>query len=119
MERHLNLAAAITLEMDSMRKESPWLRCYIANQLVALLLEVKKYYYKGIVSGTGSDNEICITDVTPITYREYMQLRKTMISESNAITNYYADQKIRLLNQGYNIGCTEKDIEDYRRKFLK
>ena len=48
-----------------------------------------------------------------------MQLRKTMISESNAITNYYADQKIRLLNQGYNIGCTEKDIEDYRRKFLK
>ncbi len=79
----------------------------------------KKYYYKGIVSGTGSDNEICITDVTPITYREYMQLRKTMISESNAITNYYADQKIRLLNQGYNIGCTEKDIEDYRRKFLK
>lgn len=79
----------------------------------------KKFYYKGVVSGTGSDNEICITNVIPITYKEYLELRKTMISESNAITNYYADQKIRLLNKGYNIGCTEEDIENYRKKFLK
>lgn len=79
----------------------------------------KKYYYKGIVSGTGSDNEICITDISNITYKDYIQLRKSMINESNAITNYYADQKLSLINQGFNIGCTEKDIEDYRRSYLK
>ena len=53
----------------------------------------KKYYYEGVVSGIGSDNEICLSSVKQISYNEYQKMKKSLITESNLITNFYADQK--------------------------
>ena len=53
----------------------------------------KKCYYEGVVSGIGSDNEICLSSVKQISYNEYQKMKKSLITESNLITNFYADQK--------------------------
>lgn len=79
----------------------------------------KKYYYSGTVSGIGSDGEICITDAKPVSYKEYLSIRKTLIAESNAITNYRADSLINLLNKGFIIGYSKEEIENQRKKYLK
>jgi len=79
----------------------------------------KKYYYKGIISGIGSDNEICISDIKRITYKDYCNMRKDLIAESNLITNYYADQKLRLISKGFDIKMTEDEIEKMRNNHLK
>ena len=36
----------------------------------------KKYYYEGVVSGIGSDNEICLSSVKQISYNEYQKMKK-------------------------------------------
>ena len=35
----------------------------------------KKYYYEGVVSGIGSDNEICLSSVKQISYNEYQKMK--------------------------------------------
>lgn len=72
----------------------------------------KKYYYEGVVSGIGSDNEICLSSVKQISYNEYQKMKKSLITESNLITNFYADQKKRLLDKGFNIGMSYEGIEN-------
>ena len=79
----------------------------------------KKYYYEGVVSGIGSDNEICLSSVKQISYNEYQKMKKSLITESNLITNFYADQKKRLLDKGFNIGMSYEGIEEMRNKYLK
>lgn len=79
----------------------------------------KRYYYSGTVSGIGSDGEICITNAKPVSYKEYLSLRKTLVTESNAITNYRADHLIDLINRGFTIGYSEEEIEAQRKKYTK
>lgn len=78
----------------------------------------RKYYYSGVISGIGSDDEICITDIKRISYKDYIEMRKSLIAESNAIVNYEADRKLRSLYNGYNVG-TEEEIEAQRAKYLR
>lgn len=79
----------------------------------------KKFYYKGTVCGTGGDDEICLENISKISYREYQKLRKEMKEASNIIVNERFDRKINLINRGYNIGMSEDDIEIERRKYIK
>lgn len=53
-----------------------------------------------------------------ISYNEYQKMKKSLITESNLITNFYADQK-RLLDKGFNIGMSYEGIEEMRNKYLK
>lgn len=46
-------------------------------------------------------------------------MRKDLIVESNLITNYYADQKLRLISKGFDIKMTEDEIEKMRNNYLK
>ena len=43
-------------------------------------------------------------------------MKKSLITESNLITNFYADQKKRLLDKGFNIGMSYEGIEEMRKK---
>ena len=54
-----------------------------------------------------------------ISYNEYQKMKKSLITESNLITNFYADQKKRLLDKGFNIGMSYEGIEEMRKKYLK
>ena len=54
-----------------------------------------------------------------ISYNEYQKMKKSLITESNLITNFYADQKKRLLDKGFNIGMSYEGIEEMRTKYLK
>lgn len=78
----------------------------------------KKYYYVGKVAGIGGDNEICLSDVTLISYQDYLKLRKNMVEASNAIVDYNADRKLRLAYNGYH-GYNEQEIEKYRKEYTK
>ena len=51
-----------------------------------------------------------------ITWRE---TRTRPNAYSNLITNFYADQKKRLLDKGFNIGMSYEGIEEMRNKYLK
>ena len=79
----------------------------------------KKYYYIGTISGIGGDDEICLSDVSRITYKDYLRLRKQMIDISNQIVNDRIDTKINLINQGWNIGRTLDQLEKERNMYLK
>ena len=68
----------------------------------------KKYYYEGVVSGIGSDNEICLSSVKQISYNEYQKMKKSLITESNLITNFYADQKKGYLTKDLMSECPMK-----------
>lgn len=46
-------------------------------------------------------------------------MKKSLITESNLITNFYADQKKRLLDKEFNIGMSYEGIEEMRNKYLK
>lgn len=35
------------------------------------------------------------------------------------IVNYYADQCVRIINKGYNIGKPLEQVEEYRNKYTK
>ena len=81
----------------------------------------KRYYYKGVVCGeTGGDDEICIRDIEPITYHEYIKMLHTkhIIYASNKIVDAYADRMIRLANKrfiGFSIEAAEKYRKTYQR----
>lgn len=84
--------------------------------------KVKKYYYIGVIAGEGGDsNEICLTNLKAITYREYCSLLKDeeIINTSNSIVDYLADGKISLINSGWNLGTTIDKLENWRNSNKK
>lgn len=78
-----------------------------------------KYYYIGEIAGTGGDDEICLVNVRQISEDEYINLREETKDASNAIVDYYADRKLRLLYNGFCIGMTEEEIEEFRNQYKK
>lgn len=79
----------------------------------------KRYYYIGTISGTGGDDEICLSNVRRISYSEYLKKRKECVSASNMVVNYKCDTKKWLLNNGYIICQTYDQIESERNKLLR
>ena len=79
----------------------------------------KRCYYIGEICGTGGDDEICLKNVTKITYREYCQKRKEMAEQSNLVVNYRYDRKLNLIERGFNICSTVDEIENERNKYLR
>ena len=79
----------------------------------------KKYYYIGTVCGTGGDDEICLENVTKISFRDYQRMRKEMKDVSNMIVNDRYDRKVSLIERGFNLGKTIEEIENERSKYLR
>lgn len=91
----------------------------VGSFAVSDLLSAKKYYYEGIICGEGGDDEICLSDVRLISYKEYLHLRKEYVDTSNQYINYIFDRKIRLIEMGYNVGMSVEDIENKRKEYLR
>lgn len=79
----------------------------------------KKYYYIGEIAGEGGDDEICLTNVKRISYKEYLKLRKETKEVSNDCINALCDRKLGLINRGFYIGMTEQDVEVMRAAYTK
>lgn len=79
----------------------------------------RKYYYAGVICGTGGDDEICLEDVEQITREDYLRMRAEMKEASNKVVNDRYDRKINLIHKGYNIGLTEDEVERERNRYLK
>ena len=84
----------------------------------------KKYYYVGIIAGEGGDcDEICLADVTQITFREYHRTKKEpeIIDTTNIIVHAMADRRASLLRTGWNLGknTTLNTIEEWRARNLR
>ena len=79
----------------------------------------RKYYYIGDIIGTGGDDEICLSNVRRITYKNYLSMRKNQVDISNMVVNYYCDRLIDLLNRGFSIGRNEDEIEAIRKQYTK
>lgn len=79
----------------------------------------EKYYYEGVICGEGGDDEVCLSNVRQITFREYMQLRKVYKDVSNEYVNYVFDRKQNLLNKGYNICMTQEEINKQRKLYIR
>lgn len=79
----------------------------------------KKYYYIGEIAGEGGDDEICLTNVKRISYKEYLKLRKETKEVSNDYINALCDRKLGLINRGFDIGMTEQDVEVMRAAYTK
>lgn len=79
----------------------------------------KKYYYEGVICGFGGDDEICLSNVKRITYREYCTKRKELVEASNKVVNAYADNTLRLLDDGWHVAASREDIEVRRVKYLR
>ena len=79
----------------------------------------RKYYYIGDIIGTGGDDEICLSNVRRITYKDYLSMRKNQVDISNMVVNYYCDRLIDLLNRGFSIGRNEDEIEAIREQYTK
>lgn len=76
----------------------------------------KRYYYLGIISDTGGDDEFCMKSLKNISYQEYLKLKKELVKESNKLVDYQCDLKISIKNEGWDIGKSIEDIENYRQK---
>lgn len=79
----------------------------------------KKYYYIGEIAGEGGDDEICLTNVKRISYKEYLKLRKETKEVNNDYINALCDRKLGLINRGFDIGMTEQDVEVMRAAYTK
>lgn len=51
----------------------------------------RRYYYRGIVAGTGGDDEVCLTNVVRITHREYITERGLDVGQT--VATVYAARK--------------------------
>ena len=84
---------------------------------------LKKRYYKGVISGIGGDDEVCITQHREITYREYLQLRKELYMSSVAYINYRISRLRYLVGAGYSpadyMAEEADDLERMRSKIIK
>lgn len=83
----------------------------------------KKRYYKGVIAGTGGDDEVCIKKHKEITYKEYLKLRKELYASSIAYLDYRISRLRYLVSAGYSPAdyMTEKadKFEELRRKIIK
>lgn len=79
----------------------------------------RKFYYIGKIAGEGGDDEICLSDVRRISYKDYLRLRNELKQVSNDYVNAVCDRKIRLINRGIDINMTEDDVESMRKNYIK
>lgn len=79
----------------------------------------KRYYYIGEIAGEGGDDEICLTNVRRISYKDYLRLRKESKQVSNDYVNAICDRSLRSIYRGYDIGRSEAEIEAIRSKYIK
>lgn len=79
----------------------------------------KRYYYIGEIAGEGGDDEICLTNVRRISYKDYLRLRKESKQVSNDYVNAICDRSLRSIYRGYDIGRSEEEIEAMRSKYIK
>lgn len=79
----------------------------------------RKYYYIGEIAGEGGDDEICLTNVRRISYKDYLRLKKETKQVSNDYVNALCDRKLRLIDRGFDICMTRDDIEAIRTKYVK
>lgn len=84
---------------------------------------LKKRYYKGVIAGTGGDDEICIIRHREISYREYLALRKELYASSIAYLNYRISRLRCLVRAGYSpadyMSKKADDFEELRSKIIK
>lgn len=79
----------------------------------------KRFYYSGVISDTGGDDEFCMDSLTQISYQQYLSMKKSLIKESNLLVDYKCDLKKWAKNQGWDICMTYEEIEKMRKKFKK
>ena len=79
----------------------------------------KKFFYIGIICGTGGDDEICLSNIRRITRNQYFALRKEMVAVSNQVVNDRINTKINLINSGWDIGKTVEELETERSIYLR
>ena len=79
----------------------------------------KKYYYEGVICGEGGDDEVCLSNIRQITYKEYLQLKKIYKDVSNEYVNYIFDRKQSLLDRGFDICLTQDELDNQRKLYIK
>lgn len=79
----------------------------------------KRFYYVGEIAGLGGDDEICLTNIRHISYKDYLRLRKETKQVSNDYVNAKCDSDVSLIKRGWSIGTTVEKIEATRAKYLK
>lgn len=83
----------------------------------------KKRYYKGVIAGTGGDDEVCIKKHKEITYKEYLSLRKELYASSIAYLDYRISRLRYLVSAGYSpadyMTAKADKFEELRRKIIK
>ena len=83
----------------------------------------KKRYYKGVIAGTGGDDEVCIKKHKEITYKEYLKLRKELYASSIAYLDYRISRLRYLVSAGYSpadyMTAKADKFEELRRKIIK
>lgn len=83
----------------------------------------KKRYYKGVIAGTGGDDEVCIKKHKEIPYKEYLKLRKELYASSIAYLDYRISRLRYLVSAGYSpadyMAAKADKFEDLRKKILK
>lgn len=86
-------------------------------------LTKKKRYYKGVIAGTGGDDEVCIKKHKEITYKEYLKLRKESYASSIAYLDYRISRLRYLVGAGYSpadyMTAKADKFEELRRKIIK
>ena len=78
----------------------------------------RKVYYIGEVAGFGGDDEICLTNIKRISYKEYISLRKEYKENSNEYVKAIIADKTRLADLGY-CGYNEDEIKAKYNKYIK
>ena len=79
----------------------------------------KRFYYLGEISDTGSDGEFCMDSLKQISYKEYLEMKKSLVNESNLLADYKCDLKIYIKKGGWDVDMTYDEIEDMRKKLKK
>lgn len=79
----------------------------------------KRYYYIGIISDTGSDDEFLMKNLKKISYKQYLFHKKNMIEESNLLVDYLCDLKLWCIGNGWNICQTIEEVNDFRNKYKR
>lgn len=74
---------------------------------------VKKYYYEGIISGTGGDDEILLKDIKEISRNDFLSKSNNdeIIDIVNKIIVGQAEDIIGLINRGWNVGSTKEKVK--------
>lgn len=79
----------------------------------------KRYYYIGTIAGEGGDDELCLSGVRRLPYKDYLRLRRETKEVSNEYVNALCDRWLDMLRGGWQIYMTEEQIEAVRAKYVK